>query len=114
MSATIDLSDATIRPRPAAPDANAAKRSLLGLSREEMGAALIEAGIPAKQAKMRVQQLWHWLYVRGVSDFGQMANVSKDLRAAREPKTSATIVCPTTTMGQVQIPAGPEVLRTEP
>ncbi|WP_427025216.1 23S rRNA (adenine(2503)-C(2))-methyltransferase RlmN [Aureimonas ureilytica] len=86
MSATIDLSDATIRPRPAAPDANAAKRSLLGLSREEMGAALIEAGIPAKQAKMRVQQLWHWLYVRGVSDFGQMANVSKDLRAALDDR----------------------------
>ena len=87
MSATIDLSDATIRPRPsAAPDANAAKRSLLGLSREEMGAALIEAGIPAKQAKMRVQQLWHWLYVRGVSDFGQMANVSKDLRATLDDR----------------------------
>jgi len=30
---------------------------------------------------MRVQQLWHWLYVRGVTDFSQMANVSKDLRA---------------------------------
>ncbi|KTQ86024.1 50S rRNA methyltransferase [Aureimonas ureilytica] len=83
MSATIDLSDATARPRPgAASEPAAAKRSLLGLSREDMGAALIEAGIPAKQAKMRVQQLWHWLYVRGVSDFGQMANVSKDLRAA--------------------------------
>ncbi len=83
MSATIDLSDATARPRPAAAsEPAAAKRSLLGLSREDMGAALIEAGIPAKQAKMRVQQLWHWLYVRGVSDFGQMANVSKDLRAA--------------------------------
>ncbi|WP_062220050.1 23S rRNA (adenine(2503)-C(2))-methyltransferase RlmN [Aureimonas sp. D3] len=83
MSATINLSDATARPRPAAAsEPAAAKRSLLGLSREDMGAALIEAGIPAKQAKMRVQQLWHWLYVRGVSDFGQMANVSKDLRAA--------------------------------
>ena len=83
MSATIDLTDATHRPRPAAPaEPSAAKRSLLGLSREDMGAALVEAGIPAKQAKMRVQQLWHWLYVRGVSDFSQMANVSKDLRAA--------------------------------
>ncbi|WP_416358509.1 23S rRNA (adenine(2503)-C(2))-methyltransferase RlmN [Aureimonas phyllosphaerae] len=58
-----------------------AKRSLLGLSREDMGVALIEAGIPAKQARMRVQQLWHWLYVRGVKDFDEMRNVSKDLRA---------------------------------
>jgi hypothetical protein len=24
---------------------------------------------------------WHWLYVRGVSDFDDMTNVSKDLRA---------------------------------
>ncbi len=50
-----------------------------------MGAALVEAGIPAKQAKMRVQQLWHWLYVRGVKDFDEMRNVSKDLRATLDP-----------------------------
>ena len=31
---------------------------------------------------MRAQQLWHWLYVRGVSDFAQMFNISKELRAA--------------------------------
>jgi len=44
---------------------------------------LVEAGVvPQKQAKMRVSQLWHWLYVRGVSDFAQMFNISKDLRAA--------------------------------
>ena len=30
---------------------------------------------------MRAQQLWHWLYVRGVSDFSEMFNISKDLRA---------------------------------
>jgi 23S rRNA (adenine2503-C2)-methyltransferase len=41
---------------------------------------LISKGIPEKQARMRASQLWHWLYVRGVSDFGQMANISKDLR----------------------------------
>ena len=33
---------------------------------------------------MRVSQLWHWLYVRGVSDFDDMANVSKDLRETAE------------------------------
>ena len=31
---------------------------------------------------MRAQQLWHWLYVRGVSDFSEMFNISKDLRTA--------------------------------
>ncbi|OJF96089.1 23S rRNA (adenine(2503)-C2)-methyltransferase [Pararhizobium antarcticum] len=54
--------------------------SLIGLSREDLGAALAGAGVPLKQVKMRVSQLWHWLYVRGVSDFDHMTNVSKDLR----------------------------------
>jgi len=54
--------------------------SLIGLSREELGAALVEKGLPERQVKMRVQQIWHWLYIRGVSDFDDMLNVSKDLR----------------------------------
>ncbi|WP_439273128.1 23S rRNA (adenine(2503)-C(2))-methyltransferase RlmN [Pseudochrobactrum sp. HB0163] len=58
----------------------AQKPSLIGLSREELGAALLEIGVPAKQIKMRIAQLWHWLYVRGVSDFDDMLNISKDLR----------------------------------
>ncbi|MGN6467002.1 MAG: 23S rRNA (adenine(2503)-C(2))-methyltransferase RlmN, partial [Rhizobiaceae bacterium] len=57
------------------------KQSLIGLSRAEMADALAAAGVPERQVRMRVQQLWHWLYVRGVSDFAEMLNVSKDLRA---------------------------------
>ena len=30
---------------------------------------------------MRVGQLWHWIYLRGVTDFAAMTNVSKELRA---------------------------------
>ncbi len=30
---------------------------------------------------MRVQQLWHWLYVRGAQSFGAMTSMSKELRA---------------------------------
>ena len=60
----------------------APKPTLIGLSREELGEALIEAGIAPKQVKMRVAQIWHWLYVRGVSDFADMANISKELRAS--------------------------------
>ena len=55
--------------------------SLIGMSREEMAEALGTVGVPPKQRRMRVSQLWHWLYVRGVSDFADMRNVSKDLRA---------------------------------
>jgi 23S rRNA (adenine2503-C2)-methyltransferase len=37
--------------------------------------------VPEKQRKMRVQQLWHWIYLRGVQSFGEMTSVSKELRA---------------------------------
>ncbi len=58
-----------------------AKPSLIGMSREEMAEALVKSGVPERQVKMRISQLWHWLYVRGVSDFADMRNISKDLRA---------------------------------
>jgi len=50
------------------------------MTRGELGQALAEAGVPARQIRMRAAQLWHWLYVRGADDFDQMSNVSKDLR----------------------------------
>ena len=39
-----------------------------------------QAGVPDSQRKMRVQQLWHWMYVRGARTFDEMTNVSKALR----------------------------------
>lgn len=56
--------------------------SLVGLTRAELSDALGDAGVPEKQRKMRVQQLWHWIYVRGAHDFDAMTSVSKELRAA--------------------------------
>ena len=56
------------------------KPSLIGLLREDIAKLLAEKGVPERQVKMRVSQLWHWLYVRGVSDFDEMSNVSKDMR----------------------------------
>ncbi|MDH4983485.1 23S rRNA (adenine(2503)-C(2))-methyltransferase RlmN [Hyphomicrobium sp. D-2] len=56
------------------------KPSLAGLGREGLRAALAEAGVPEKQLRMRVNQLYSWLYVRGVSSFDQMTDVAKDLR----------------------------------
>ncbi|UGX88172.1 MULTISPECIES: 23S rRNA (adenine(2503)-C(2))-methyltransferase RlmN [unclassified Phyllobacterium] len=56
------------------------KPTLIGLSRAEMGEALAEIGVAERQIKMRVAQLWHWLYVRGVSDFADMLNISRDMR----------------------------------
>src|SRR5262245_47012771 len=59
-----------------------AKPSLVGLSRAQLAEALATVGVPTAQRKMRVQQIWHWLYVRGARDFDAMTSVSKELRAA--------------------------------
>lgn len=56
------------------------RQSLIGMNREEMTDALRDAGVSEKQLKMRVSQLWHWLYIRGISDFSGMKNLSKDFR----------------------------------
>src|SRR5688572_15984313 len=58
-----------------------AKPSLVGLSRTALAEALASIGVKPSQTKMRVQQIWHWLYVRGVTSFDEMTSVSKELRA---------------------------------
>ncbi|MBB6180152.1 23S rRNA (adenine(2503)-C(2))-methyltransferase RlmN [Pseudorhizobium flavum] len=62
------------------PELAGTKPSLIGLTREQMADALKDNGVPEKQVRMRVSQLWHWLYIRGVSDFDAMTNVAKDMR----------------------------------
>jgi 23S rRNA (adenine2503-C2)-methyltransferase len=57
-----------------------AKPSLVGLSREELAGKLGEIGVAPAQRKMRVQQLWHWMYVRGAQTFEAMTSISKDMR----------------------------------
>src|SRR5690242_36813 len=58
-----------------------AKPSLIGLSRAELAERLGDIGVPPAQRKMRVQQLWHWLYFRGARNFDEMTSISKDTRA---------------------------------
>ncbi len=55
--------------------------NLVGMTRDAMREALIAAGTPEKQAKMRVGQIWQWIYHWGVRDFAQMTNLAKDYRA---------------------------------
>jgi 23S rRNA (adenine2503-C2)-methyltransferase len=57
------------------------KPSLVGLSRPQLADALGTVGVPSAQGKMRAQQIWHWLYVRGATRFDEMSSVSKELRA---------------------------------
>ncbi len=83
MALSIDLKDIRHRDALSArhPADDGGRPSLIGMDREELATAVRAAGVPERQVRMRVQQLWHWLYVRGVSDFNDMANVSKALRA---------------------------------
>jgi len=60
--------------------------NLVGLTRERMRTALIEAGTPEKQAKMRVGQIWQWIYQWGKRDFSEMTNLSKAFRAEMAEK----------------------------
>jgi 23S rRNA (adenine2503-C2)-methyltransferase len=73
------IHDPLVVPR-AAVKTDDSRIDLLGLDRAELRDALIAAGIPEKQARMRAGQLWHWIYHRGVTDFAAMSNVARDTR----------------------------------
>ena len=55
--------------------------NLVGLTRDQMRDVLIAHGTPEKQAKMRVGQIWQWIYEKGVRDFAVMSNLAKTYRA---------------------------------
>jgi 23S rRNA (adenine2503-C2)-methyltransferase len=57
------------------------KVNLVGLTRPELRAALVAAGTPEKQARMRETQVWQWVYQRGVREFDEMTNLAKAYRA---------------------------------
>ena len=60
--------------------------TLAGMSRERLRDALAAAGVSEKQLRMRVTQLWRWLYISGATSFDQMTDVSKELRSALEAR----------------------------
>jgi 23S rRNA (adenine2503-C2)-methyltransferase len=55
--------------------------NLVGLTRDSLREVLIAHGTPEKQAKMRVGQIWQWIYQWGVRDFDAMTNLAKAYRA---------------------------------
>jgi 23S rRNA (adenine2503-C2)-methyltransferase len=58
--------------------------ALIGLDKEALKAALVKSGVPDKSARMRTNQLWNWIYVRGAKDFAAMTNLAKDFRKTLE------------------------------
>ena len=63
------------RPRTDTPPA-----TLAGLGRAELAAELRALGVAERQIRMRVSQLWSWLYVRGATQFAAMTDIAKELR----------------------------------
>jgi 23S rRNA (adenine2503-C2)-methyltransferase len=78
-----------------------AKPSLVGLSRAALAEALAGVGVMPAQTKMRVQQIWHWVYVRGVQSFDEMTSVSKELRATLD--THFTLARPEVVAEQISV-----------
>jgi 23S rRNA (adenine2503-C2)-methyltransferase len=57
-----------------------AAKPLVGMTLAELTAMVASLGEP----KFRAQQLYHWLYVKNVRDFGQMTDLSKGFRQKLE------------------------------
>jgi 23S rRNA (adenine2503-C2)-methyltransferase len=57
------------------------KTNIVGLTRDKLREVLIGMGTPEKQSKMRVNQIWQWVYQWGVRDFHAMTNLAKAYRA---------------------------------
>ena len=66
----------TARFNPPPPVLADGRRELVGLTREEITAALAAIGEPA----FRTKQIWHWVYHQGVTDFARMSSIAKPLQ----------------------------------
>ncbi|MEO1677503.1 MAG: 23S rRNA (adenine(2503)-C(2))-methyltransferase RlmN [Pseudomonadota bacterium] len=75
----------------AVPAAEGGRVNLVGLTRAQLRDALIGAGTPEKQARMRVGQVWQWIYQKGVRDFDAMTNLGKPYRAMLAERFEITV-----------------------
>ena len=73
------MSITTVAPEIAPTEADR-REQLIGLDRAGLAASLEQLGVPARQSRMRVGQLWNWLYVQGATDFPAMTNIAKEFR----------------------------------
>lgn len=78
MSTELDLSRRPAKPVETGPV------NLSGLSLVKLRERMEEIGIDAKKAKMRSKQVSHWMHNFGVTNFGDMTNIAKDMRAKLE------------------------------
>lgn len=76
MAIALDLSQKT-----SSKGLRASQTELIGLEKTEMAEKLAGLGLSEREARMRASQLWNWTYVNGATDFSQMTNIAKNLRA---------------------------------
>ncbi len=86
---------------PAPPRSAEERPSLLGLSRGELAEALRAVEVPDREIRMRVSQLWQWIYGHGLTQFDGMLNVAKPLRGRLAERYS--LARPTIVSEQVSI-----------
>ena len=83
------MSTTLISNTPKDPEAQTdARIRLVGLGRKEIAQHLTEFGIEPKKVRMRTKQIFHWIYNYGVTDWAQMTNIAKGLRAQLEQQFS--------------------------
>ena len=56
------------------------KKNIVGMSRNDLSVALSLTGTEPKNLKMRQNQIWSWVYQKGIKDFDLMSNMSKEYR----------------------------------
>jgi 23S rRNA (adenine2503-C2)-methyltransferase len=56
------------------------KVNIIGLTKLVLSEHLLKAGIEQKHLNMRLNQIWGWLYQKGITDFSKMGNISKDVK----------------------------------
>ena len=54
--------------------------SLVGLTRDEIKESLKKFDIPESQINMRINQIWGWVYSKGISSIDEMTTLSLELR----------------------------------
>ena len=63
-------------------EASPSRKSLIGLTRDELAAELIGFGERPQAARMRARQLWHWIYHHGARTFEPMSSIARPMREA--------------------------------
>jgi len=62
------------------------RENLIGASQQQLQDVLASIGVPEKQLALRTKQIFHGIYIRGATQFGQMASIGKDLQLALEER----------------------------